>query len=94
MVVFDGVDDGLEMFQSGGDVFQKELVLDGEAVEEQAVDGEGPQHPVLCGVVFERFGVADEILVPVVALDADAEHVFDGLSQAVEGGARQGFAFV
>ena len=30
----------------------------------------------------------------VVAFDADAEHVFNGLTQTVEGGARQGLAFV
>ena len=94
MMVFDSIDDGFKMFQSGRDVFQKELVLDGKAVQEQAIDGEGPQHPVLGGVVFERFGVADEVLVSVVAFDMYAEHVFNGLSEAVEGGARQGLAIV
>jgi hypothetical protein len=93
-MVFDSVDDGLKVLQSSGDVFQKELVLDGEAVQKQAVDGKGSQHPVLGGVVFECLWVADEVLVLVVALDADAEHVFDGLTQAVESGARQRLAIV
>ena len=93
-MVFDSIDDGSEMFQSGWDVFQKELVFNGEAVQEQTIDGKGSQHPVLGGVVSECLGVADEVLVLVVALDAYAEHVFDGLTQAVESGARQRLAIV
>ena len=33
-------------------------------------------------------------MVLFVAFDADTEHVDDGLSQAVKGGAGEGFAFV
>ena len=80
MMGFDGLDDGFEMLQSCGDVFKKKLVLDGEAVHEQAVDGEGSQHPILGGVVAECFGIADVILVLVVAFDANTKHIFDGLT--------------
>lgn len=82
------------MFQPGGYVFQQELVLDGEAVEEDIVDGKGAEHPVLGGVVAECLGVGYIVLVLVVAFDADAEHVVDGLTDAVEGGAGEGTAFV
>lgn len=82
------------MFQPCGYVFQQELVLDGEAVEEDIVDGKGAEHPVLGGVVAECLGVGYIVLVLVVAFDADAEHVVDGLTDAVEGGAGEGTAFV
>ena len=78
------------MFQPCGYVFQQELVLDGEAVEEDIVDGEGAEHPVLGGVVAECLWVGYIVLVLVVAFDADAEHVVDGLTDAVEGGAGEG----
>ena len=82
------------MFQPCGYVFQQELVLDGEAVEEDIVDGKGAEHPVLCGVVAECLGVGYIVLVLMVTFDADAEHVVDGLAYAVEGGAGEGTAFV
>jgi len=41
----------------------------------------------LGGIVAECLGIADEVLVLVVALDADAKHVVDGLANAVECGA-------
>lgn len=94
MVLFDGVDDDFKMFQSGGDVFQQDLVFDGETVHKQTVDGERAKHPVLGGIVAKRFGVADEVLVLFVTFDADAEHVLDSLAEAVEGGARQRFALI
>jgi hypothetical protein len=94
VVIFDGLDDSLEVFQTDGDVFQQELVLDGQAVKEDVVDGKGAEHPVLGRVVAECFGVADVILVLLVAFDADAEHVVDGLSEAVKGGAGEGAAVV
>ena len=94
VVVFDCVDDGFEVFEPGWDIFQQELVLDGEAVEEDIVDGKGAEHPVLGGVVVERLGVGYIVLVLIVTFDTDAEHVVDGLSDAVEGGAGEGTAFV
>lgn len=93
-IVFDGFDDGLQVFQSFGDFFQNESVFNGKAVDEDVVDGEGLEHPVLGRVVFECFWVADEVLVLVVAFYPDAEHVVDGLSDAVEGGSGEGFAVV
>ena len=50
-MAFYGVDDGLEMFQPGWDVFKQELFLDGEAVQKHAIDSESPQHPVLGRVI-------------------------------------------
>ena len=93
-MAFDGIDDGFKVFQTRRDVFQKELVFDGETVQKQAVDGECAKHPVLGGVVAEWFGVADEVLVLFIAFNADAEHVLNGLAEAVESGARQGFALI
>lgn len=89
MAVFDGIDDGLQIHGSTWDFFEHELVFDGETVDEEVADSESLEHPVLGGVVLERFWVADEVLVLVVALDADAEHVFDGNFQSVEGSARK-----
>lgn len=96
LVVFHGLDDGLEVFGTGGHFFEHELVFDGEAVGEAVVDGEGLQHPVLGGVVVEHLGVVDEVLVTVggVALNDDSEHVFYSLSHPVEGGSGERFSVV
>ena len=40
VVAFDGVDDGFEVFEASGDIFEQELVLDGQTIEEDVVDGE------------------------------------------------------
>jgi hypothetical protein len=48
----------------------------------------------LGGIVAECLGIGYEVLVLVVALDADAKHVVDGLANAVEGGAGEGTAFI
>lgn len=85
VVFFDGFDDGLQVFQTFGDFFEYESVFDGEAVNEDIVDGERLEQPVLGGFVFEDFGIADEVLVLLVAVYVDAEHVFDLLSNPVEG---------
>ena len=76
---FDGVDDGLEVFQTCGDFFQKKLVFDGEPVEEDAVDGEGAQHPDLGGVAFQFPIICNIIVVAVscIAFDTNAEHFFN-----------------
>ena len=89
MAVFDGINDGLKILGSTWNFFKNELVSNGEAVHKNVADSECLEHPVLGGVVAECFGVADELLVLVVAFDVDAKHVFDGDFQSMEGSARK-----
>lgn len=91
-----GIDDDGKEFGACGDVFQNQLILDGESVHEHVVDGECSEHPALSGIVGQCLWVADVVLVGVrgVAFDADTKHVFDGQFQAVEGGSGERSAVV
>lgn len=84
-----GVNDHLKMVVARN-LLEQDSVLQRKAFAYYVVHCQSGKHPVLNGVFLQNFFIANEISVAVVAVavDIDAENVFDGIFVPVEGGTR------
>ena len=77
------------MLVARGNAFQQDSVLQGHVLIQHIAHAKRRIQPVLHTVLLQNLFVLDEVLVSAFALAFydDPEHVEDGISVAVEGGA-------
>ena len=88
----DGLQDHRQELVSRWHILQYDTFFDGRAVAECQARGEGREEPLLRAVALDLRGVADIIMIGLVALDHESEHVEDRIAVFVEAASWQGIA--
>ena len=84
-------DDGQELLTSRH-ILEDDAVLERDTVGEHTADGKCGEHPTRETVIVEHLRISDVITMTAVAVDDNPKHLEDGITMAVERGARKGIA--